>query len=337
MADQDHDNRQTQAIDSVHDYFLRPVTRESDVDAIFSYLRNFIDDLSRGNFTNEQVFALEAIVDKFLHAVKHYADLAPKDIDLAKQLAEVVVAEVFGVPHEIRRRVHSPSSLVTYLFARQTQRERSELWQQTYQKCAQLHTHLVAIYNTFAAQRDSKYQHLDMDDFYLPDLADKQRASVLIEDAVNLIDQDNTLNRRAKDRILAHLRRAIGEMHKPRTDWSVYFGHVKEAIIVLGAIGSIVGGQCVLLAAKDKIEEATQVIEHTSINQNYLSLTYNQLTSQTFHLARPAGSQAEPASLTLPATLPSRTDKNTEDAQQSLEGDTTKVAENDGLTGANDS
>ncbi len=338
MADQDQVTRQSQLLESVHDYLLYPVTRQSDVDVIFTYLRIFFSDLLRGDFTNEAMIDLEVVVDKFLHVVKRYGAIAPEDIEIAKKLAETIVEETIGSLN-VDTGHNPPPRLSIYGFLSFTLSGRSRLDPTRialFQRSTQLQTKLVAMYNSFTAQRDSEQHHLDMYDFYLPDLADKQRAAVLIEDAINLIDQDDTLSRRARTRILAHLRRAMGEMQKPRTDWSVYFGHVKEAIIVLGAIGSIVGGQCALLNAKDKLEEATRVIEQTSINLTYLSLTYNELTSQTVPLALPSGSQAGPASLTAPAMLPSRTGKNTEEVQQGPASDTDKAVEDDGVIGAHE-
>jgi hypothetical protein len=144
-----------------------------------------------------------------------------------------------------------------------------------------IYTETIRWYNSFCAIRDKRFNHLDLFDFYLPDISDRDRATKLVEEAIELITGDKTISRVAVRRIVTHLNEALNELRRPKPNWPTFFGKIKEVIIVMGAIGSITGGACAINTARDKLNEATQVIEKTSINVNYMALVNNQLTDKS--------------------------------------------------------
>ncbi len=116
-------------------------------------------------------------------------------------------------------------------------------------------------------------------DFYTPDISNKAKVVALINEAIELIKTDNTLEKKAKDKIIKRLQAIISELQNQKTNWKDVFGKVRETIIILGALGSLAGGTAVLSQASQKIKQAEVVIEETSINNNYF---IEQKTTQIF-------------------------------------------------------
>lgn len=279
-------------IESVQDYLTHPVRQPDDINTLFTFMRTYFDLLLRDQHDINDMILLEPVTDKFLMSVCQFSDLSDETVfnikGLAKETANVSLGYIGNA---------SPFSFVAAIFRSFrrafTLSSHEKDTKRAFYLSMRLHTKLVEIYNRFSLSHTAASHHLDLYDFYLPDLSDKQSAADMIEEAIRLIDIDDTLSRSARKRVVSHLRRAIDEIEKPKTDWSTVFGRMKEVVIVLGAVGSMVGGHCALAEARDKIEEATRVIERTSINVNYMSVAYNQLIEQNVQLVLPAAKPEE--------------------------------------------
>ena len=147
-------------------------------------------------------------------------------------------------------------------------------------------------------------ERLDLGGFFNPDRSNKQRAKELICAAIECIASDDSLSDKAKQSIVDNLEKVISEFNKGEADWTEIFGKLKETIFVLGAVGSLIGGVVALsplLQAKQQLEEATKVIEETSIDFNYKTLRnlLNQdksftVTSETFMIEAPKSNKPLP-------------------------------------------
>ena len=85
-----------------------------------------------------------------------------------------------------------------------------------------------------------------------------------------IIGSDN-----AKKSIIEYINKALLEFDKPDSNWTIIFGKLRETIFVLGALGSLAGGitgTVSLNDAKLKLEQATTIIEKSSININYKNI-----------------------------------------------------------------
>lgn len=135
-------------------------------------------------------------------------------------------------------------------------------------------TELIRIFNsTSSTNGEVSERYLDFWGFYTPDNSDKSDAELLIREAIELISDCEDISRSARRRIINHLEVALEELLKPKPNWGNFFGTMKEAAIVLGALGSAIAGYQSLHVcheAHNKIEQATAVVEHTSINVHVL-------------------------------------------------------------------
>ena len=269
-------------ISSVEDYLTLSVKGTRDIDTLFLFLKRVMDNMRVPERGDDAGILLAALIDKFLYSVRDYIQIQDQEIERIHKL--VTEHRQSKSLYEQRGRTRSnwiPFSLLIFPFLNLSflQRKRESLYNEIYDQVARY-------YNLYCVVRDSGPNRLDLFDFYLPDISNKQQAHQLIDETIDLIQNDYTLSAAARKKIISYLKDALAELENPRTNWPNYFGKIKEIIIILGAVGSIVGGQCALNEAKSKLEQATEVIEKTCININYIALTNNQITgsSQTINV-----------------------------------------------------
>ena len=73
------------------------------------------------------------------------------------------------------------------------------------------------------------------------------------------------------------LMNALEELESERINWTKFIGKIKEATIVLGALGSFASGTTGIFDAQSKLDQTTTIIQQTSININYdvIGKTFN--------------------------------------------------------------
>ena len=123
---------------------------------------------------------------------------------------------------------------------------------------------LFSIMNRINNSQDKSF---NFGDLYIPKSANKPDAQKLIEEAINILRKGSPLTVEAKDKIISHLENAIAALNKGNT--SNFFGKIKEATIILGALGSCVGQECEISEVHAKVTGASDIVEQTSVNQNY--------------------------------------------------------------------
>lgn len=128
-----------------------------------------------------------------------------------------------------------------------------------------------------ATDKTMRFDSLKINDFYKPDNSNKNKIKELILEAIGIIEADDSLTEETKKSIIDYLNTAIIELERERVNWSRFLGRIKETVIVLGALGSLVGGVSTLINAQEKLEQTTIIIQKTSANLNYnvLNQTFN--------------------------------------------------------------
>jgi len=120
---------------------------------------------------------------------------------------------------------------------------------------------------------------------YYPDNSNKRKAVELIEQALNLITTDNLMPSKARNQIISQLNKVLRNLKSEKTNWSFHFGAIKEATILIAALVTIGGNKYNLehlIGAKESLEEASHVIEITSINEKYID--YVNVDKQIFYI-----------------------------------------------------
>ena len=256
----------------VDDYFSLPLNSPETLKKLFSHLRAFLDTIASKNYQDPRLYLLEGMVDRLCKCARKHVKLEPYNLKAACEAANKFVNA--GLLYH-RRQNSSQHDLTLMLFPFATPAA-------TRHRCARLHhnlyTRISEIYNKASTALDTNNDQLNLYDFYAPDTSNKQTAADLIQEAISLVDSDRSITQDARDRITSHLKTALAELQKNRPNWPRFFGKMKEAIIVAGAIGSIVGAGCAMYRVWQKLDQAVTAIEQTCININYIRLANNALT-----------------------------------------------------------
>ena len=118
-------------------------------------------------------------------------------------------------------------------------------------------------------ERTDNERFFEFYDFYNPDISNKEVTIDLLREAIQLIQQDESLNEKAKRKIINKIIEIIKSLENPDTKWTVVLGSIKESIIILGALGSLAGGCVGLAQASEKLKDAEEVVCSSSINNNF--------------------------------------------------------------------
>jgi hypothetical protein len=123
---------------------------------------------------------------------------------------------------------------------------------------------------------------------------------------LEILSKDSTLGDKQRNNLIKQLNKILNNLKSVKPNWSYYFGDMHQTIIILGALGSFIGGTTGVLSlmeANNKLIQATQIINTTSINTNIqLTLSNNSQYSSYFL------EETKPKAKTL--SLPNKTTNN---------------------------
>ncbi len=106
------------------------------------------------------------------------------------------------------------------------------------------------------------------ENIYSSSISVKKQIRDLIESSIEIIEQDNTLSPSTRKKLITHLHQCLSFLDNDNK--TSFLGYVKEAIIVLGALGSFAGGYYAFSEARSKLEDAEQIVEQSSVNYTYI-------------------------------------------------------------------
>jgi len=234
-------------------------------EAIFDYYLTYLNEFSSKEFQYDELLKLNGAAEKFLNCIEkmNYITKVEREEYLS-------LIEEFRIDLKRYRRTKNQSRLSHLIFNIKSgilriQDDFEELYSKT-----------IGLINK-TTRYNGYYDSLTLNGFYQPANSNKKKIQELINEAIILIGEDETLTEKSKKQLIEYLTRALIELQKENVNWSRLIGRIKETIIVLGALGSFASGMTPLIQAKDKLEETTVVIQNTAINLNYnvLNETFN--------------------------------------------------------------
>lgn len=229
-----------------------------DTHLIFDYYLNFLNDFSTNTFPYSDQLKLKGAGGKFISSVETKVYLLQERKEAYYKLLDRVNEDL-----KVYRRLFKLSPLLKYFV--ESRSSRLVKVQYTFQD---LYSMTIELINE-ATNKNYNYDKLEINDFYKPDNSNKNRIAELINEAIDLIREDSTLTEKSKKSLIDYLEKASKELNRERVNWNKVIGRIKEVIIVLGALGSVVAGTSAIFSAKEKLEETTVIIQKTSINFNF--------------------------------------------------------------------
>jgi len=245
--------------------FLNIESDNSDI--IFDYYLSYLLELSTKDFPYEEQLKLKGISGKYINCIEKITYISKEKRENYKSLIDEFIVEIRNY-----RRIKNSSKFITALFFSRKNKifHIQEIFEEIYSQT-------LEYINEASRSTEYSTDNLKINDFYKPENSNKKLIKKLIQEAIELIVDDQTITEKTKKQIIDYLNRVLKRLDFEHTNWSKIIGNITEIILVLGALGSFVGGITPLLQAKEKLQESTVIIQKTSINLNYNSIneTFN--------------------------------------------------------------
>lgn len=231
-----------------------------DIEDIFNFYLSFLNSLSNSKFSEEKQLQLKAASDKFLNSIEKftYFETSKREDyeDIVRKLEE-----------EFRqsRIIERKSFFIKMLPFTKKRKHQTYIIQDTFRD---LYSSTMRLIND-VIQKEYVFDNLEVGDFYQPSKSNKEEIEALIEEAIQIIEDDTSITDFTKRKLTNHLEKAIRDLKSQRTNWTRFFGKLKETTVVLSALGSLAGSSNMLYDAITKIEKASITIRKTSINLSY--------------------------------------------------------------------
>lgn len=230
-------------------------------DSISNYYLNYLKELSEKDYPFVEYINLKGFSQKYLFTVRrnHYLteerksdfnekiDRLLRDIQFYNKSKKV--SSILKIFFPIEPKLFSVNSSFELVYA-----------------------DAINLMNGVIESREYKNPNLSINDFYEPKNTNKEKVIELIKEAIELIDSDDSLNESTKKQIKDYLQNVLKNLDREFVNWTEILGKIKETILVLGALGSFIGGVTPLMKAKEKLEETDTIIQKTSINYNYKTI-----------------------------------------------------------------
>ncbi|WP_435182284.1 hypothetical protein [Cellulophaga omnivescoria] len=237
----------------------------SNYQEISKYYLGFLEEFSAKKFPYEKKIQFKGSAIKFLNSIEDLTYLQKE-----KQEEYVKHIDMLNESLSIYDRRSKRSKILNLIFPPQSSYRVESEFEKIYEKTIDLINE---------ANKNLKYRKVDLkiNGFYEPENSNKAQIQKLILEAMELINEDNSLTEKTKKQLLDYLNKILKNLNSEYTNWTEIIGKIKETIIVLGALGGFIGGISPLFQAKEKLEQTTTVIEKTSINLNYkvINETFN--------------------------------------------------------------
>jgi len=226
-------------------------SEDSNAQTIAAYCINMLEDIQQRDFDSFYIHKLPGVLDKFMDMAdsRH-----PKDyqhiLDSADKLMDTWV-ENADTATSIRRSANRLNFV-------------------------KLHSEVVKTYNNIVKNLCIGKDFTEFQLLYNPQISDKANAAKLITEAIEIINNDHVLNKRQKKQIIDALTKALNTLYNDAPDWTAFFGTIQQSIIILGALGSLVGGVASVAALKqasEKVAEANKIVIETSVQNISLPLS----------------------------------------------------------------
>ncbi len=257
-------------LENLAEFLKIDIKQENSVDSVFLVTLKYLDKLKAQDFEYELLIPLRGILNKFANSANYHG---VESIELTEATNDFIDT----VNQTTYRPVEQEGGFIDF-FGKS--KKKNIIITKTnapiYQKFQNLYNALIATYN-LVKDGQPKSRDLDLEGFYNPNHANKGKAKQLIVIAKEQIERNIALAAGPKKTLTDFITKTIFELDKPNSNWTLIFGRLKEVITVLHALESLangINGISTLIIACQKIEEAIQIIDQTSININYKTMNH---------------------------------------------------------------
>lgn len=240
--------------------FLNCNLEESD--SIIEYYINFLTDFSSKNFPFEQALQLKGSAEKFINTIGKTSYLKTEKIE--EYLGEV---EEFSKRLKYYRLRKDYSPFMRVLLP--TYKTSITRVQGNFEK---IYSSSLSFINEHNKSKEYRNKNIDLNGFYNTKNINKEKVRNQISDAINLINEESLITSDSKKQLIKHLEKSLTNLDSKTPDWTKIIGRIKEVVLIIGALTTIIGSSSSLFLAKEKLEETSTTIQQTSVNINYTTI-----------------------------------------------------------------
>ncbi|MFZ4402343.1 MAG: hypothetical protein ACOYO1_20115 [Bacteroidales bacterium] len=254
-------------------------TDAQDIEVIFNYYLGFLGELSSANYPEDKQLQLKGSSDKFLNSIERFTYFETYKREDYQELMDDLIKEL----QELKN-IERKSFILKMLPFFNNRKKQIYRIQDVFHE---VYSATMSLVND-AIQKDYIYDKLELGDFYDPTKSNKTEISELIKEAIELISEDASITDSSKKALNNHLEKAIRDLNSERTNWTRFFGKLKETSVLLAALASMAGNANLLYDAINKLEKAAIVVRKTSINISYniLNEVFNVQNMQNIGLLK---------------------------------------------------
>jgi len=256
-------------LENLAEFLKIDIKQENSVDSVFLVTLKYLDKLKARDFEYELLIPLRGILNKFANSANYHG---VENIELTLAADDFINT----VNQTTYRPVEPEGGFIDFFGKNNKKNIITKTNAPIYQKFQTLYNALIATYN-LVKDGQPKSRDLDLEGFYNPNHANKNKARQLLVIAKEQIERNIALTEKPKKTLAEFLTKTILELDKPNSDWTVIFGRLKEVVTVLHALESLangITGMSTLIIACEKIEEAIAIVDQTSININYKTMNH---------------------------------------------------------------
>lgn len=243
----------------LQEYIKLDIKNHKDRELIFEVFIQTLSTLPENNFSHQKILLLKNFSEKFWDALreKRYFD------DEKKQFISDPIEKLRKISRQ-KEVIKTKSFFIRLLSFKQNPKRLNFELEDIFESLLNKSVKLISESKEF----NYLHTHLDIGEFYNPRNSNKNKVKKLLKEAIELLKEDDVFKQKHKNKIIAFIEDAINELDNEYTNWTDFLGKLKEVAIILGAVGSMVGGFAAI-NAKEKVEAAAEVISITSITLNY--------------------------------------------------------------------
>lgn len=234
-----------------------------DIEEIFNYYLSFLSSLSSSKFADEKQLQLKAASNKFLNSIEKFTYFETNK----REEYEDIVNKIENEFKQLKIIERKPLIFRLIPFTKK-RKHQMYILQDTFRV---LYSSTMNLIND-VIQREYIFDNLEIGDFYQPSKSNKEEIAAIIDEAIQIIEDDTSITDFTKKKLINQLEKALRDLKSQRTNWTRFFGKLKETTVVLSALGSMAGSSNMLYDAITKIEKASITIRKTSINLSYTIL-----------------------------------------------------------------
>lgn len=240
-----------------------------DLDSFYNFYIEYLGSIFKNEFSYQEQVNFRLLSKKFIEKIDEEKHLVDEEKEKFKENIDDFLKSITHF-----QKINNYNKIVKYFYSNRI----NSINKDSVDIYSILKEKSINYINEAKSFRKYKAPDFILNDFYKPENVDRDKIRLLLKEAILLISNDENISYKTKESLTKQILKIIENLDKKYYTINAVLGSISEVIIVLGGLGSFIGGLSPLFMAKEKLEETTKVVERSSININ------QKIINQTFNI-----------------------------------------------------